>query len=79
MKKAFFIGCNALGDTLCTTPALRAFRKANPDIFVSYVVQNATYCRALDGNRTLIWCSTTSTCGCMGWRGLPSSGSIPFP
>lgn len=50
MKKAFFIGCNALGDTLCTTPALRAFRKANPDVFVSYIVQNATYCRVLDGN-----------------------------
>jgi ADP-heptose:LPS heptosyltransferase len=50
MKKAFFMGWNALGDTLCTTPAVRAFRKANPDTFIVYVVQNAPYCRVLDGN-----------------------------
>lgn len=50
MKKAFFIGCNALGDTLCTTPAVRAFRKANPDVFIAYIAHNATYCRVLDGN-----------------------------
>src|SRR5262245_911243 len=50
MKKAFFIGCNALGDTLCSTPAVRAFRKTNPDVFITYIAQNATYCRVLDGN-----------------------------
>lgn len=50
MKKAFFIGCNALGDTLCTTPAVRAFRQANPDTFIAYIAHNATYCRVLDGN-----------------------------
>ena len=50
MKKAFFIGCNALGDTLCTTPTVRAFRKANPDVFIAYIAHNANYCRVLDGN-----------------------------
>jgi ADP-heptose:LPS heptosyltransferase len=50
MKKAFFIGCNALGDTLCTTPAVRAFRKANPGTFIAYIVQSAPYCRVLDNN-----------------------------
>ena len=50
MKKAFLIGCNALGDTLCTTPAVRAIRKANPHIFITYIVQNAPYCRVLDDN-----------------------------
>lgn len=53
MKKAFFVGCNALGDTLCTTPAVRAFRRANPDSFLVYITHNATYCRVLDGNPDL--------------------------
>jgi ADP-heptose:LPS heptosyltransferase len=48
--KAFFIGCNALGDTLCTTPVVRAFRERHPDTFITYVTQNATYCRVLDAN-----------------------------
>jgi ADP-heptose:LPS heptosyltransferase len=50
MKKAIFMGLNALGDTLCTTPVVRAYRRANPDTFVLYVTQNAPYCRVLDGN-----------------------------
>jgi ADP-heptose:LPS heptosyltransferase len=50
VSKAFFIGCNALGDTLCTTPVVRAFRLRHPDTFITYVVQNATYCRVLDAN-----------------------------
>lgn len=50
MKKAIFIGVNALGDTLCTTPVLRAFRKGNPETSIIYVVQNATFCRVLDDN-----------------------------
>jgi ADP-heptose:LPS heptosyltransferase len=45
-----FLGCNALGDTLCTTPVLSAFRAQHRDHFIIYVVQNATYCRVLDGN-----------------------------
>jgi ADP-heptose:LPS heptosyltransferase len=50
MTKAFFVGCNALGDTLCTTPAIQAYRKANPHTFITYIVHNAPYCRVLDGN-----------------------------
>ena len=45
-----FLGCNALGDTLCTTPVLGAFRVQHPDHFIIYVLQNAPYCRVLDGN-----------------------------
>lgn len=44
------MGFNALGDTLCTTPVIRAFREANPDTFIIYLVQNAPFCRVLDGN-----------------------------
>ena len=50
MRKAVFVGYNALGDTLCTTPALRAFRRSHPDAFIVYLVQNSTFCRVLDGN-----------------------------
>lgn len=50
MKKAIFIGFNALGDTLCTTPVLRAFRKIHPGTFLVYIVQNAPFCRVLDAN-----------------------------
>ena len=50
MKKAVFMGFNALGDTLCTTPVIRAFKEANPDTFVIYLVQNAPFCRVLDDN-----------------------------
>lgn len=50
MKKAIFIGVNALGDTLCTTPVLKALRQRNPQILIIYVVQNATFCRVLDAN-----------------------------
>ena len=49
-KKAFFLGVNRLGDFLCTTPAISGFRKLNPDIFITYIVQNAPYCRLLDDN-----------------------------
>ena len=48
--KAVFLSLNALGDTLCTTPALRAFRRANPDATIVYVVQSAPFCRVLDNN-----------------------------
>lgn len=50
MQKCVFIGHNALGDTLCTTPVLHAFRRLHPDAFIIYVVQNAGFCRILDGN-----------------------------
>ncbi len=50
MKKVIFAGFNALGDTLCTTPVIRAFKRRNRDIFIIYVVQNATFCRVLDEN-----------------------------
>jgi ADP-heptose:LPS heptosyltransferase len=50
MKKALFVSYNAMGDTLCTTPALRAFRRNNPDTFIVYVAQNSTFSRVLEGN-----------------------------
>lgn len=50
MKKAVFLGLNALGDTLCTTPAIRAFRLLNPDTAIIYVTQAANFCRVLDHN-----------------------------
>lgn len=49
-KKVFFLGFNRLGDFLCTTPAISGFRKLNPDAFIIYIVQNASYCRVLEGN-----------------------------
>lgn len=39
-----------MGDTLCTTPALRAFRRDHPDTYIIYVVQNSGFCRILEGN-----------------------------
>lgn len=50
METAVFLGFNALGDTLCTTPALRGFRRRHPGRRIVYVVQNAPFCRVLDGN-----------------------------
>ena len=50
MNKAVFLGVNAFGDTLCTTPVIRAFRRANPDTAIIYVTQAAPFCRVLDGN-----------------------------
>jgi ADP-heptose:LPS heptosyltransferase len=50
LETAVFLGWNALGDTLCTTPVLRAFRRLHPGVRVVSVVQNASFCRILDGN-----------------------------
>lgn len=50
VSTAVFLGFNALGDTLCTTPVLRAFRRQHPQQRIVYVVQNANFCRILDGN-----------------------------
>ncbi|MCC7342960.1 MAG: hypothetical protein IT170_17895, partial [Bryobacterales bacterium] len=50
MSRAIFLSLNALGDTLCITPALRAFRKANPGVSVTVVAQAAPFTRVLDGN-----------------------------
>ena len=48
--KAVFLSLNALGDTLCTTPAIHAFRRANPDATIVYIAQSAPFCRVLDNN-----------------------------
>jgi ADP-heptose:LPS heptosyltransferase len=53
VRKAIFVGYNALGDTLCTTPVVRAFRQANPGVCIVYVVHNAAYCRVLDANPSI--------------------------
>jgi ADP-heptose:LPS heptosyltransferase len=53
VRKAIFVGYNALGDTLCTTPVVRAFRQANPGVCIVYVVHNAAYCRVLDANSSI--------------------------
>ena len=50
MHKAIFLSLNALGDTLCTTPALHAFRRQNRDTMIIFVSQAAPFCRILDGN-----------------------------
>jgi len=43
-------GNNLLGDCLCTTPTVHAFRKMHPDAKLVYVVQNKPHCRVLEGN-----------------------------
>jgi len=48
--KVFFLGVNLLGDLLATTPTVRAFRRRDPDAFITYIVQNAEHCRVLEGN-----------------------------
>jgi ADP-heptose:LPS heptosyltransferase len=50
VKKAIFLSLNALGDTLCTTPVIRAFRRANPETWIVFIAQAAPFCRVLDGN-----------------------------
>jgi ADP-heptose:LPS heptosyltransferase len=48
--RAIFVGFNALGDTLCTTPAVRAYRRLHPDAHISYIAQSAPFTRVLDAN-----------------------------
>jgi ADP-heptose:LPS heptosyltransferase len=48
--RAVFIGFNALGDTLCTTPSVRAYRRAHPGAHITYIAQSAPFTRVLDGN-----------------------------
>ncbi len=52
-RQILFYSVNNLGDMLCTTPVVRAFRRAHPEAFLAYVVHNADYCRVLDGNPDL--------------------------
>jgi ADP-heptose:LPS heptosyltransferase len=48
--RAIFIGVNALGDTLCTTPVVRAYRRQHPDAHITYITRSAAVTRVLDGN-----------------------------
>ena len=50
MPRAVFLRLNALGDPLCSTPALRAFRQENPGVSITVVTQAAPFTRVLDGN-----------------------------
>lgn len=50
MQKAIFLAMSALGDLLCSTPALGAFRVRWPDTKIIYVVQSAGFCRILENN-----------------------------
>lgn len=50
MDNAIFLGLNALGDTLCTTPLLPAFRRQHPHARITYITQSAGFCRVLDDN-----------------------------
>jgi ADP-heptose:LPS heptosyltransferase len=50
MQRAIFLSLNALGDTLCITPALHAFRRDNPETSITAIVQAAPFTRVLDGN-----------------------------
>jgi ADP-heptose:LPS heptosyltransferase len=49
-QRAIFVGFNALGDTLCTTPTIRAYRRMHPNAHITYIVQSAAFTRVLDGN-----------------------------
>ena len=44
------MGFNALGDTLCTTPSVRAYRRLHPSAHITYIAQSAGFTRVLDGN-----------------------------
>lgn len=50
MRQIVFVSVNLLGDCLCTTPAVRAFRRKHPDAFITYVAQNEEHCHILEGN-----------------------------
>lgn len=50
VPRAIFLSLNALGDTLCITPALQAFRRQNPKTSISVITQAAPFTRVLDGN-----------------------------
>ncbi|MEM1323742.1 MAG: glycosyltransferase family 9 protein [Bacteroidota bacterium] len=49
-EQFFFIGHNALGDTLCTTPVVRTYRQAHPEAVFLYICQDIEYCRVLEAN-----------------------------
>lgn len=50
MEKAIFLTLSALGDILCTTPVIRAFRKRHTSAKIIYVVQSAGFTRVLEHN-----------------------------
>jgi ADP-heptose:LPS heptosyltransferase len=50
VDRTIFLGFNALGDTLCSTPTVRAYRQQHPEAHITYVTQHASYTRVLDNN-----------------------------
>lgn len=49
-RKAYFLGAHRLGDFLCTTAVIHAFRVQNPDAHITYIVHDDPYTRILEGN-----------------------------
>ena len=66
MRPLVFFGNNRLGDCLCTTPTVRAYRRKYPGAHITYVVQNHEHCRVLelnpDINRVLYVDDLSETC-----------------
>lgn len=50
MEKAIFLTLCALGDILCTTPVISAFRKLHPHTKIIYIAQSAGFTRVLEHN-----------------------------
>lgn len=50
MDKRIFLTLSALGDILCTTPVIRAFRMKHPQAKIIYIAQSAGFTRVLDNN-----------------------------
>jgi ADP-heptose:LPS heptosyltransferase len=55
-RQIVFLSVNLLGDCLCTTPTVRAFRRKYPHALITYIAQNEEHCRILEGNPDIDRC-----------------------